>query len=50
MSLPNMAQYALFLLIILLLVKPVGGYLAHVFAGERTWLDPALRPRTRPRR
>jgi K+-transporting ATPase ATPase A chain len=44
MSLPNMAQYALFLLIILLLVKPVGGYLAHVFAGERTWLDPALRP------
>lgn len=44
MSLPNLTQYALFLLIILLLVKPVGGYLTHVFAGERTWLDPALRP------
>ncbi len=44
MSLPDIAQYLLFLLIILLLVKPVGGYMAHVFAGEKTWLDPALRP------
>jgi potassium-transporting ATPase potassium-binding subunit len=39
-----LAQYALFLLIVLVLVKPVGGYLAHVFNGEKTFLDPALRP------
>lgn len=44
MSLPNLAQYALFLLIILVLVKPVGGYLARVFAREKTVLDPVLRP------
>jgi K+-transporting ATPase A subunit len=44
MTLSSIAQYACFLLIILVLVKPVGGYLARVFAGERTILDPALRP------
>src|SRR5258708_25406676 len=44
MSLPSVALYISFLLIVLVLVKPVGGYLARVFAGERTWLDPALRP------
>src|ERR1700738_962402 len=43
-SIPNIAQYILFLLIVLVLVKPVGGYMAHVFTGERTFLDPALRP------
>ena len=44
MTLSSIAQYACFLFIILVLVKPVGGYLARVFAGERTILDPALRP------
>lgn len=44
MSLPNLAQYALFLLIVLVLVRPVGGYLARVFAREKTFLDPALLP------
>ena len=44
MALSSIAQYTCFLLIILVLVKPVGGYLARVFAGERTILDPALRP------
>lgn len=44
MSLPDIAQYVLFLLIVLVLVKPIGGYLVHVFAGEKTWLDPVLRP------
>lgn len=44
MSLPAIAQYSMFLLIIFLLVKPVGGYLARVFAGEKTFLDPAMRP------
>lgn len=37
-------QYGIFLLIVTLLVRPVGGYLARVFSGERTWLDFLLRP------
>ena len=44
MSFNTIAFYVAFLLIVLVLVKPVGGYLAHVFAGQKTWLDPALRP------
>jgi K+-transporting ATPase ATPase A chain len=44
MTLSNIALYAVFLFIVLVLVKPLGGYLARVFAGERTFLDPALRP------
>jgi len=44
MILSTVALYACFLLIILALVKPIGGYLARAFAGERTFLDPALRP------
>ncbi|HEV7507402.1 MAG TPA: potassium-transporting ATPase subunit KdpA [Thermoanaerobaculia bacterium] len=39
-----MVQYGVFLLIVVLLVKPVGAYLARVFADERTWLDPVMRP------
>ena len=39
-----LAQYTVFLVIVVLLVKPVGLYLARVFTGERTWLDPVLRP------
>jgi K+-transporting ATPase ATPase A chain len=37
-------QYALFLIIVLALVKPVGAYLARVFTGKRTFLDRALVP------
>jgi K+-transporting ATPase ATPase A chain len=44
MNIANLLQYAVFLVIITLLVKPVGGYLTRVFAGERTWLDFFLRP------
>jgi len=44
MSAASLAQYGAFLLIVALLVRPVGGYLARVFAGERTWLDPTMRP------
>ena len=44
MSTSSALQYGVFLLIVILLVRPVGAYLARVFAGERTWLDPALRP------
>jgi len=37
-------EYSLFLLIVVFLVRPVGGYLTRVFEGEKTLLDPALRP------
>ncbi len=37
-------QFAIYSIVLLLLVKPVGSYLARVLEGERTWLDPVLRP------
>jgi K+-transporting ATPase ATPase A chain len=37
-------QFALFCLILLVSVRPVGIYLARVLEGERTWLSPILRP------
>lgn len=40
----GLAQILLFLLVLLALVKPVGVYMAGVYAGERTWLDLVLRP------
>jgi K+-transporting ATPase ATPase A chain len=44
MTLAAIAQYAAFLLIVSLLVRPLGAYMARVFQGGNTWLDPALRP------
>ncbi|MGO8949929.1 MAG: potassium-transporting ATPase subunit KdpA [Ktedonobacterales bacterium] len=44
MSLANVVQYAVFLGVVILLVKPVGGYLSRVFSGEKTFLDPVCRP------
>jgi K+-transporting ATPase ATPase A chain len=37
-------QIALFFGLVVLLVKPLGLYMAHVFNGQRTFLDPVLRP------
>jgi len=37
-------QIALFSLVLLALTKPMGAYMARVFEGERTWLDPVLGP------
>jgi K+-transporting ATPase ATPase A chain len=37
-------QIAVFVAIVLALVKPVGLYMTKVFNGERTWLSPVLRP------
>jgi len=37
-------QFAIFSAILLASVRPVGIYLARVLEGERTWLDPVLRP------
>jgi K+-transporting ATPase ATPase A chain len=44
MSLPAIVQYSVFLIIVLILVKPFGGYMARVFEGQRTWPDFVLRP------
>ena len=37
-------QLALYLVILLLLVKPLGAYMARVYSGERTFLHPILAP------
>jgi K+-transporting ATPase ATPase A chain len=37
-------QIGLFLVIIFAVTKPAGVFMARVFAGEKTFLDPALRP------
>ena len=44
MSFNGWLQFAVYSIILLALVRPVGIYLAHVLEGERTWLDPVLRP------
>ena len=44
MSTSALVQYAAFLVAVTLLVKPVGRYMARVFTGERTLLDPLLCP------
>jgi potassium-transporting ATPase potassium-binding subunit len=37
-------QFAIFSVILLASVRPVGSYLARVLEGEGTWLDPVIRP------
>ncbi len=44
MTLNGWLQVALFCVLLTLLVKPLGGYMTRVFAGERTLLSPILRP------
>jgi K+-transporting ATPase ATPase A chain len=44
MSANGWLQFAIYSLILLATVRPVGVYLARVMEGERTWLDPVLRP------
>ncbi|GAB4578651.1 MAG: potassium-transporting ATPase subunit KdpA [Anaerolineales bacterium] len=41
---PNGTLQITFYLLALLLVKPLGGYMARVYQGEHTFLDPVLRP------
>jgi K+-transporting ATPase ATPase A chain len=38
------AQIGLYLLVILIITKPMGVFMARVFSGERTFLDPLMRP------
>jgi K+-transporting ATPase ATPase A chain len=44
MSANGWLQFFIFSAILLASVRPVGIYLARVLEGERTWLDPVLRP------
>jgi K+-transporting ATPase ATPase A chain len=44
MTLNGWIQIAIYCAILVALVKPVGGFMTRVFAGERTWLTPVFRP------
>src|SRR5450432_570786 len=43
-TLNSVLQVLIFMVIILLLTKPVGLYLTKIFNGERTWLSPVVVP------
>ena len=40
----SVVQVLLYLVIVLLITKPMGLYLTKIFAGERTWLSPVFVP------
>ena len=44
MTIGGWVQIALFSVIIVLITRPLGGYMTRVFAGDRTFLSPVLRP------
>ncbi|MCJ2078441.1 potassium-transporting ATPase subunit KdpA [Methylobacterium sp. E-016] len=44
MTVNGWIQIALFCAVVLALVRPLGGYMTRVFAGERTLLSPVLEP------
>jgi potassium-transporting ATPase potassium-binding subunit len=44
MTISGWVQIALFGAIIIVVARPFGGYVTRVFAGERTFLSPVLRP------
>jgi potassium-transporting ATPase potassium-binding subunit len=44
MTVNGIFQIALFFGLVAMLVKPLGLYMAHVFNGQRTFIDPVLRP------
>src|SRR5271156_6063365 len=44
MTINGWMQIALFLALILAITEPLGVFMTKVFGGERTFLDPVLRP------
>ena len=44
MSTFNWLQPVVYLVVLLLLAKPLGAYMARVYSGERTFLHPVLAP------
>jgi K+-transporting ATPase ATPase A chain len=47
MTIMNWLQLGLYMLVLLLLVKPLGLYMARIYQDERTFLEPLLRPAER---
>src|SRR5438105_4140511 len=43
-TLNSVLQVAIFLVIVLLLTRPLGLYMYKIFNGERTWLSPVFVP------
>src|SRR5208282_5968089 len=44
MTLQGWAQIALYALVIIIITRPLGGYMTRVFNGERTLFSPVLQP------
>ncbi len=44
MTANGLLQILLFTVVVILAAKPIGGYMAKVFSGERTWMHRLLRP------
>src|SRR6201987_3973443 len=44
MTISGWVQIALFSVIVILITRPLGGYMTRVFDGERTFLSPIFRP------
>src|SRR5208283_4350303 len=44
MNFADWLQIALYIVVLLLLVKPLGSYMARVFQGERTFMTPIVGP------
>jgi K+-transporting ATPase ATPase A chain len=44
MTINGWIQIAIFAIVVILLTKPLGGWMTRVFAGERTFLHPILGP------
>jgi len=44
MTVPGLLQILIYIVLILLIAKPLGAYIARVFSGERTLLSPILQP------
>ena len=44
MTINGWLQIFVFLALVFAVTKPLGIYMARVFAGEKTFIDPVLRP------
>ena len=44
MNIYSWLQLIFYLVVLLALAKPLGSFMARVYQGERTFLDPVLRP------
>jgi len=44
MTIYGWLQIIFYLVVLILLVKPLGGFMANVYQGERTFLSPVITP------